>query len=840
MARGNADVLFKKNSKLESFLKRTLPEEAFERVRGYEACIIVTEKENKGFKYCVLDDEYIYQAENPPKSREDLQVMVPLKEIISVDLVNDFPDFLSGEERTNTQHIQVVHWTSDQIKKRSFRKSKKSPRTGSLSDLHGDRSNASTPLENISLQEGSNWSEDYGYITQSTSSLQINSSRPESRGSVSSLQGLKSSGRDIKTSSLKKKKRIGDGMEDSVLKALKEEMEDGQLDNVEEIDGVFAASYTSILHSTRGSKGKEGERVRTVADRRGSTDTTVSQTGSVRPQPRAPSISKENKLVDVKNQNGSSPEKEKPQLCNCFKSLNCFRSSRVTCGREDVVTQDSGVKPIVANGKSSNDDVFFVANPLPPKPEISIDVTSDIASQGHRGSVQSLVQEPVINSRRSSVTTIRGVSRAGTPAQEFDGTRSASNLGMASLSDFGSSIIRINTALSPEERKKTTVSIYLLNLQSPMLMLIRSAWNNYLIKHTLNIDVDYERNFKSSAVRSGPIQREKMEVLFNALKRDLLNPENTMEDIFSLLTELKTATEKNFTLKKLFWKNADMFLFLVRQTQHYLPKSPVNVNTEHGRVQRADELELVILLTEILSLMFRESEIIPARIQTLKADRGKAIFDLIRLLICSPEIPEKMAAPSKSTQNLQATDEEIKKQIDEFRKSALLTLFEIFLMARQANWGNREASFFNISWVIKTMEEMRMTEPFVEIVINQMMKFIGPTRRDSLMPHEAVTLYVQFSVLQTFLHYSPKISAFIRNHYLEEFKYFVQVPVVMKKLSQSYPICMITMTLIESVTNKVLDPGTSTFPKSPSKKKGVTTVSDIDSLSLGGRRLSGV
>ncbi|XP_061178935.1 uncharacterized protein C12orf56-like isoform X2 [Saccostrea echinata] len=668
MARGNTDVLFKKNSKLESFLKRTLPEEAFERVRGYEACIIVTEKENKGFKYCVLDDEYIYQAENPPKSREDLQVMVPLKEIISVDLVNDFPDFLSGEERTNTQHIQVFHWTSDQIKKRSLRKSKKSPRTGSLSDLHGDRSNASTPLENISIQEGSNWSEDYGYITQSTSSLQINSSRPESRGSVSSSQGLKPSSREIKTSSLKKKKRIGDGMEDSVLKALKEEMEDGQLEDMDDLDGVFSASYTSILQSTRRSKGKEGPGQRRSLDHRESIDTTLSQSG---------------------------------------------------------------------------------------------------------------------------------------------------NLGMASVSDFGSSIIRVNTLLAPEERKKTSVSIYLLNLQSPMLMLIRSAWNNYLIKHTLNIDLDYEKSFKSSAIRSGPVQREKMEGLFNALKRDLLNPDNTMEDTFSLLTELKTATEKNFTLKKLFWKNADMFLFLVRQTMRYLPKSPVNVNTEHGRVQRADELELVILLTEILSLMFRESEIIPARIQTLKADRGKAIFDLIRLLICNPEVPEKMAAPSKSTQNLQATDEEIKKQIDEFRKSALLALFEIFLMARQANWGNREASFFNISWVIKTMEEMRMTEAFVENVIDQMMKFIGPSRKDALMPQEAVTLYVQFSVLQTFLHYSPKISAFIRSHYLEEFKYFVQVPVVMKKLPQSYPICMITMSLIESVTNKVLDQGTSIFPKSP-------------------------
>ena len=75
-----------------------------------------------------------------------------------------------------------------------------------------------------------------------------------------------------------------------------------------------------------------------------------------------------------------------------------------------------------------------------------------------------------------------------------------------------------------------------------------------------------------------------------------------------------------------------------------------------------------------------------------------------------------------------------------------------------------------IWWIKFFIETFQKQEPFVEIVINQMMKFIGPTRRDSLMPHEAVTLYVQFSVLQTFLHYSPKISAFIRNHYLEEFK----------------------------------------------------------------------
>lgn len=76
---------------------------------------------------------------------------------------------------------------------------------------------------------------------------------------------------------------------------------------------------------------------------------------------------------------------------------------------------------------------------------------------------------------------------------------------MASVSDFGSSIIRINTLLSPEERKKATVSIYLLNLQSPMLMLIRSAWNNYLIVSTQKLHQDnvLKSNFLANTVKNG-------------------------------------------------------------------------------------------------------------------------------------------------------------------------------------------------------------------------------------------------------------------------------------------------------------------------------------------------
>ena len=81
---GNGE-LFQKNSKFESFLKRTISDEAFERVRAYESCIVISEKENKSFKFVVLTDEKIYLTENPPKT---LQEVVLLKDVTSVELVS--------------------------------------------------------------------------------------------------------------------------------------------------------------------------------------------------------------------------------------------------------------------------------------------------------------------------------------------------------------------------------------------------------------------------------------------------------------------------------------------------------------------------------------------------------------------------------------------------------------------------------------------------------------------------------------------------------------------------------------------------------------------------------
>lgn len=85
MAQFESDSLTKKSSKFENFLKKNLDENAFARVRAYEACIVCSSKENKAFKFVVLSDECLYLTENPPKT---ISIAVNLEDIFGIELVS--------------------------------------------------------------------------------------------------------------------------------------------------------------------------------------------------------------------------------------------------------------------------------------------------------------------------------------------------------------------------------------------------------------------------------------------------------------------------------------------------------------------------------------------------------------------------------------------------------------------------------------------------------------------------------------------------------------------------------------------------------------------------------
>ncbi|XP_078595529.1 uncharacterized protein C12orf56-like [Branchiostoma floridae x Branchiostoma japonicum] len=89
------------NAKLDAFLRRSFDPRQYDRVLATHKCIV-----EKNFSFVILTDDCVYLTENPPRV---IQPAVQLKDIVSIRLINDFPDFLGGDQQAETQHICIRH-----------------------------------------------------------------------------------------------------------------------------------------------------------------------------------------------------------------------------------------------------------------------------------------------------------------------------------------------------------------------------------------------------------------------------------------------------------------------------------------------------------------------------------------------------------------------------------------------------------------------------------------------------------------------------------------------------------------------------------------------------------
>ncbi|XP_067907279.1 uncharacterized protein C12orf56 homolog [Heterodontus francisci] len=156
MARSDLDTFpTKRHDKLDFFLKRHLEESVFNKIRMYEACIVVSERKNKkAFEYVVLTDECIYLTQNPPKT---IHEAVHLKDVVAIELVDDYPDFLSGQDRESAQHIRIVYitWTEKKRLKSQVSSNKYLPSVTSSRRKFGALSQEEV-MGSSNLQEGIN------------------------------------------------------------------------------------------------------------------------------------------------------------------------------------------------------------------------------------------------------------------------------------------------------------------------------------------------------------------------------------------------------------------------------------------------------------------------------------------------------------------------------------------------------------------------------------------------------------------------------------------------------------------------------------------------------------
>ncbi|XP_054974598.1 uncharacterized protein C12orf56 homolog [Sorex araneus] len=354
------------------------------------------------------------------------------------------------------------------------------------------------------------------------------------------------------------------------------------------------------------------------------------------------------------------------------------------------------------------------------------------------------------------------------------------------------------------KKKKSELHLYVTSTTSSIFLHLKSSWNNYIIKATLLQDPLNASELSSAFGSQKPYRSEEKIKHFSQLKSELFLKDNTLRKILCLITELKVAAQKNFILKRLFWKTSDLFYFLVNKLQEYLPESK-DKNTLQNKSQRADELVACIEIIQTLGLMFRETETESSRLHTLAAKKG-TLFNLLLILISKPQIP-KSCAPfdiqlvADSTLVERSFDAELQKLILEYTDTATALLYEILLVFQQ---GSLElgSTKFAISWMMSFLQSCPPIITFVASTVKQMVKGLSASFQ-FLSPCQAVLLYQQFYILKSCLRYSTTLAEYIRNDHREEFRYFIHMSALEKRLPFCYPITQPTTQLFHEVLELV-------------------------------------
>uniref|UniRef100_A0A673FZ97 Uncharacterized protein n=1 Tax=Sinocyclocheilus rhinocerous TaxID=307959 RepID=A0A673FZ97_9TELE len=344
-----------------------------------------------------------------------------------------------------------------------------------------------------------------------------------------------------------------------------------------------------------------------------------------------------------------------------------------------------------------------------------------------------------------------------------------------------------------EEEKEEELHLYAVSPSSRIYLHLQSSWSSYIIRSTLMLDPVYR---KRCGISSSSPQKQKYQKiswertchLFSQLSGELLQENISLESLYLLLQELHTATNRNPTIKKLFWRSPDLYPFLVKSLSESSQGGQEGVHT-------ADRLLLCTLVVQILSLMFRETEIEAARLSMLTAKQGALTENMLLALVCDPDLqlPDSTDASKSSLNKLQA----------DYLDAASALLFELVVFCQEASRTPALGHFLTIGWVFRLLKPHPFLLPFVGYQAQQLVLVLwGP--QDPLSPSQAVLLFQRCRVLLACLQHSACLSKYIRTGFKEEFRYYVKTSGLEDRLPHHYPISQPAQNLLSQLLSLVL------------------------------------
>ncbi|XP_051546996.1 uncharacterized protein C12orf56 homolog [Myxocyprinus asiaticus] len=347
-----------------------------------------------------------------------------------------------------------------------------------------------------------------------------------------------------------------------------------------------------------------------------------------------------------------------------------------------------------------------------------------------------------------------------------------------------------------EDEKEEELHLYAVSPTSRIYLHLQCAWSSYIIRSTLMLDPVYRKRCGISSSSPEKQQCYKMSWertchLFNQLSGELLQEHISLESLYLLLQELHTATYRNPTIKKLFWRSPDLYPFLVKKLAE---SSQV---TQEG-VHTADRLLLCTLVVQILSLMFRETEIEAARLSMLTAKQGALTANMLHALVCDPELQ----LPD-STNDSQSSNTKLQGLQADYLDAASALLFEVVVLCQEASRTPALGHFLAVSWVFQMLKPHPFLLPFVGYQAQQVVLVLsGP--QCPISPSQTVLLYQRCSVLLASLQHSTYLSKYITTGFKEEFRYYVKTSGLEHKLPQHYPISQPAQRILSQLLSLIL------------------------------------
>ncbi|XP_014008428.2 uncharacterized protein C12orf56 homolog isoform X2 [Salmo salar] len=352
--------------------------------------------------------------------------------------------------------------------------------------------------------------------------------------------------------------------------------------------------------------------------------------------------------------------------------------------------------------------------------------------------------------------------------------------------------------------REAELHLYAVSPTSRIYLHLQSSWNSYIIRSTLLLDPLYRRRcnvmLSTSPQKQAPISWERTAHLFRQLSGELLQEGISLESLYLLLQELRTAAHRSITLRKLFWRSNDMFPFLVPMLEDSLR------SCQRSETNTADSLLLCTLIAQTLALMFRETEIEPARLNMLTAKQGALTARLLLALVCDPELQSQTQGSrrvSPDSRQGSPPHTELQGLLEEYLDAGCSLLFELVVLCQEASRTPSLEHFLTVGWILRILQPHPSLLSFVGYQARQVVVVLSGSQTP-LSPSQAALLFQRCRVLLACLKYSSHLGQHLRTEYREEFRYYVKLPCVEEKLPPDYPISQPALRLVSQLLGLII------------------------------------